>query len=189
MKRVIEVATAGAAVLALSMGMLTSASAAQPKLSSELLSVGQMPTGWSIYHQASSSGTGCLANILGPKGREQTAKVAFEDNGNSPLLEEAVATYSNAKTAYKKIATTLTNCKSVRGKGITGTVGQMSLSSYGNASEAFLVTLTSKDSTVDDDLLIVRKGNLIMGIQEADVSPIIVRQFQGFVVKALAKVK
>ena len=40
-----------------------------------------------------------------------------------------------------------------------------------------------------NDLLSVRKGNIIMGIQEADHPPVDVSQFQGFVVKALAKVK
>lgn len=40
-----------------------------------------------------------------------------------------------------------------------------------------------------NDLLIVHKGNIIMGIQEADHPPVDVSQFQGIVVKALAKIK
>jgi len=173
------------------MGMMTSASAFTPKLSSELLSIGQMPTGWSIYHQAPGGGTGCLANVLEPKGIKPTsyAKVAFEDNGNTPLLEEAVATYSNATTAYKKIAATLTNCKSVRGNGATGTVGQMSFPHYGTTSVAFSVSLVAQGTTIGEEFLIVRKGNVVMGMAEADFPPVDVSQFQGFVVEALAKVK
>ena len=132
----------------------------------------------------SGGGTGCLTNVLEPKGIKTTsyAKVAFEINGNPPLLEEAVATYSNATT-------TLTNCKSVRANEITGTVGQMSFLHYGNASAAFVLSATSQGTTVDVDFLIVRKGNVIMRIEEAAVSPVDVSQFQGFVVEALAKVK
>jgi hypothetical protein len=191
MKRTIGVAVA----IALSMGMMTSASASAPKLSSELLSVGQMPTGWSVDNSSGGSGIGCLANILEPKGIKQTshANVDFDDNGNTPLVEEKLSTYSNAKTAYKKVVATLNDCKHVSGtsggtKG-TGTVGQMSFPHYGNASAAFSVSLVTQGTTYGVDLLIVRKGNIIMGIQEADLPPVDVSQFQGFVVKALAKVK
>jgi hypothetical protein len=185
-----------AAAVALSMGMMSSASASTPKLSSELLSVGQMPTGWSVDNSSSSgSGVGCLANILEPKGIKQIshAGVALDDNGNTPLVTEKLSTYSNATTAYKKIVATLSACKRVSGTSggakTTGTVGQMSFPHYGNASAAFSLSLVIQGTTVGDDLLIVRKGNVVMGIQEADIPPLDVSQFQGFVVKALAKVK
>jgi len=191
MKRAIGVAVA----VALSMGIMTSTSASTPKLSSELLSVSQMPIGWSVYHQPASSGTGCLANILEPKGIKPTSKaqVAFKDNGHSSLLDEAVATYSNATTTYKKIVATLSACKRVSrtsgGIKATGTVGQMSFPHYGNASAAFSVSIVAQGTAIGDDLLIVRKGNVIMGIEEADGPTVDVSQFQSFIVKALAKVK
>src|ERR1035437_4436167 len=184
-----------AAAVALSMGMMSSASASTPKLSSELLSVGQLPTGWSVDNSSSSgSGVGCLANILEPKGTKQIshAGVALDENGNTPLVTEKLSTYSNATTAYKKIVATLSACKRVSGTSggakTTGTVGQMSFPHYGNASAAFSLSLVIQGTTVGDDLLIVRKGNVVMGIQEADIPPLDVSQFQGFVVKALAKV-
>jgi hypothetical protein len=192
MKRTIGVAAA----VALSMGIVSSvASASTSKLSSELLSVGQMPTGWSVDNSPSGSGIGCLKNILESEGIKPTsyAKVAFDDNGNTPLLQEAVATYSNAKTAYKKIVARLSVCKRVSGtsggtKG-TGTVGQMSFPHYGNASAAFSISLMTQGPTIGEHVLIVRKGNVIMGIVEADVPPVDVSQFQGSVVKALAKLR
>jgi hypothetical protein len=190
MKRTIGVAVA----VALSMGMMTSASASTPKLSSELLSVGQMPTGWSIDNSSSGSGPGCLANILEPKGIKQTshATVFFAGSGNIPVIEEALATFTNATTAYKKIVATLNGCKHIivttgRRKG-TYTVGQMSFPHYGNASSAFSVSIVAQGTTVGEDFLIVRKGNVVMGMIEADLQ-VDVSQFQGFVVKALAKVK
>jgi hypothetical protein len=176
------------------MGMMTSASASTPKLSSELLSVGQMPIGWSVDNSSSGSGIGCLANILEPKGIRQTshASVYFAGSGNRPVIEEALATLTNATTAYKKIVATLNGCKNISGtKGgvrATGSVGQMSFPHHGNASAAFSVSLVTQGTTIGEDFLVVRKGNVVMGIIEADLQ-VDVSQFQGFVVKALAKVK
>lgn len=169
MKRTIGVAV----VVALSMGMMTSASASTPKLSSELLRVNQMPTGWSVDNSSSGSGVGCLAAILEPKDIKQTSHVGvdFDDNDNTPLVAEKLATFTNAKTAYKKIVATLNGCKRVSGTSgrtkATGTVGQMSFPYYGNASAAFSVSLVTLGTTFGEDLLIVRKGNVIMGIAEA----------------------
>jgi hypothetical protein len=154
-----------------------------------------MPTGWSIDNSSSGGGVGCLANILEPKGIKQTsyASIDLDDNGNTPVVEERLATYSNATTAYKKIVATLSACKHVSGtsggvKG-TGTVGQMSFPHYGTTSAAFAVSLLIQGTTLGADLLIVRKGNVVMGIEEVDLPPVDVIQFQGFVVKALVKVR
>ncbi len=191
MKRTIGLAVA----VALSMGMMTSASASTPKLSSELLTIGQMPTGWNVDNSSGGGGVGCLANILESKGIKPTAyaKVVFDDNGSTPLLDQAVATYPSAKTGYTKIVARLSACKQVSGTSggtkATGTVGQMSFPHYGNASAAFSVSLVIQHTNVVEDLLIVRKGTVVMGIAEADLPPVDTSQFQGFVVKALAKVK
>ena len=194
MRRTIGVAVA----IALSMGMMTSASASTPKLSSELLSVGQMPTGWSVDNSSSSGSIGCFSStIMEPKGVTLTAKarVYFQSNAVNglPALNEKLATYSNLSSAYKKIVTTLTSCKSFSGKSggekTTGTIGQMSFTTYGTSSAAFAVDFTVAGTAAYEDLLIIRKGNVVMSIDEGNLSPVNVKQFQGFVVKALAKVK
>jgi hypothetical protein len=180
------------------MGMLTGASASTPKLSSELLSVGQMPTGWSLDNSSSSGGVGCYnSRIMEPKGVTQTAKteVQFQSSGATglPSIDEKLATYSNATSAYKKIVTTITNCNSFNGKyqgsKMVGTVGQMSFGTYGTSSAAFAVDFTVAGAAVYEDSLIVRKGNVVMSIDEGNLSPVNIKQFQGFVVNALAKVK
>ena len=190
MKRTIGVAAA----VALSMGMMTSASASTPKLLSELLSISQMPTGWSVDNTSSGSGPGCLANIVQPKGIKQTsnATVFFAGIGNIPVIEETLATFTNATTAYKKIVATLNGCKHIvvtsgARKG-TWAVGQMSFPHYGNASAAFAVSFVTPGPTISEDFFIVRKGNVVMGMIEADLQ-VDVSQFQGFVVKALAKLR
>jgi hypothetical protein len=181
------------------MGMMSSASAAQPKLSSELLSVGQMPVGWSVDNSSSSGGgVGCFnSRYMEPKGVTQTAKtvVYFQSSAANglPTLNEKLATYSNTSSAYKKIVTTLTSCKSFSGKyqghKMVGTVGQMSFGTYGTSSEAFAVDFTYAGTAAYEDSLIVRKGNVVMSINEGNLSPVNVKQFQGFVVKALAKLR
>jgi hypothetical protein len=158
-----------------------------------LLSIDQIPTGWSVVSSAGGGGAGCLSNTLEPKGIKQTAKasVSFEDNGNVPEVDEALATFTNAKTGYKKIVANLMACKHFSGKSggekVTGTVGPMSFPHYGDASAAFAVSFTVQGAAFGEDLLIVRKGNTVMGINEGDLAPVDVSQFQGFVQKAVAK--
>jgi hypothetical protein len=154
-----------------------------------------MPIGWSVDNSSGGSGVGCLATILEPKGIKQIARagISLDDSGNIPSITEELATFSNAGTAYRKIVATLDGCKHVSGTsgGVkeTGTVGAMSFPHYGNASAAFSVSLLVQGTTVGVDLLIARKGNVVMGILEGNVPSVDASQFQGFVVKALAKLK
>lgn len=192
-KRIIGTITLAGALVT-SAGILgTTASASSPKLSAKLPSIGQMPTEWAIASSSGGSGLGCLANLLEPKGVKQTgsASVDFEDNGNVPQLEENLATFANAKTGYRTIVAALARCRHVAGKlsghKETGTVGQESFPHYGDASEAFAVSFTVEGTTFGEDLVVVRKGNIVMGIDEGDLAPVDVQQLQGFVVKAMRK--
>jgi len=185
---------AGAFVLA-TLGIPTvppaSAAAGQP-LASRLLSISQMPAGWSV-DTSPSSGVGCLVRILEPTGIKQTgsAGVEFEHDGTVPAVVEKLATFSNAKIAYQRIVANLAGCKrlngTTRGVKVIGTVGEMSFPSYGDASEAFAARFTLEGTSVGEDILIVRDGSIVMGIDEGALAPVDTRQFQGFVVKALAK--
>jgi hypothetical protein len=142
----------------------TAASASPPKLSAMLLSIGQMPIGWVVYN-GPNTGLGCLANILEPKGIKLTAKASleFEGNGGLPGVIERLATFTNAKTGYKKIVANLTACKRLSVttgiQKVSGTVGQMSFPHYGNASEACEASLTLQGMAYGEDFLIVRKGS------------------------------
>jgi hypothetical protein len=196
MKRILATIAFAAALLvpACLLGTVaTVASASPPKLSTMLLSIGQMPTGWGVYNEP-SNGLGCLANVLEPKGIKQTAKasVEFVDNGSFPAVVERLATFTNAKAAYKKIDANLTACKHLSGttggQKFSGTVGQMSFPHYGNESAAFWANFTIQGAKYGEDLLIVRKGNIVMGIDEGNLAPVNVSQFQGFVKKAIKKV-
>ena len=171
----------------------TAAFATRPTLSSELLSVSQMPSGWSIDVQTGGGSPGCLANLFEPKGTRQTshATVNFVYNGKLPLVSEKLGTYTNAKTAYKKIVATLAGCKRVTGvsgsQKVTGTVAKLKVPSYGNASSAFAVKLDIQGTVIGNDIVIVRKGAVVLGVEEAGPPPVNEGQLQGLVAKALKK--
>jgi hypothetical protein len=167
-----------------------------PKLSAMLLTIGQMPTGWSVDNSATSgAGAGCFTSNFEPKGVTQTGSVsvAFAGGGNLPELDEGLKTFSDAKTAYQKILGNLASCKrfsgTVGGQKITsGTAGQMSFPHYGNASQAFAVDFTVDGTTLYEDLLFVLKDNIAMAIDEGDLSSVNLGQFESYVAKAVAKV-
>jgi hypothetical protein len=50
------------------------------------------------------------------------------------------------------------------------------------------VNFTIQGTAFYEDLLIVRKGNIVMGIDEGNLAPVKVSQFQGFVKKAIKKI-
>ena len=197
MRRFMAVSTAlAAAVFILSTAEVGSAAiTSAAKLQSEALTIGQMPAGWRVANSSGDSGVGCLANLLEPKGVTQihNAQVYYLGSGGLPLFDEKLATYPSPSAAYKKIAATISSCRIVKGafKGypVTGTVAPMSFSHYGNASVAYAMSLTSVHITVKYDYLIVRKGNVVLGILEGNIPSVSVSQFRGLVVKALAKIK
>jgi hypothetical protein len=174
------------------LGIGAAASAATPKLSTKLLTIAQMPTGWSVVSLKSGK-VGCLGDLLQPKGvtLTSTASTNFSSKAGVPVVEEKLATYANTKTGYSKIVANLAACKhfsgSLNGQKITGgTVRNISFSHYGNASEAFAVSYTIQATTVHEDLLIIRDANVVMGISEGNFGPVNTSQLQGFVNKAVA---
>ncbi len=191
MKRAVVFFVSFVAIALLPMGVAPRANASPPNLSAMLLTIHQMPTGWNVYDSSVGNG-GCLGNVLEPKGIKQTAEagVSYQRGGTVPDVNEAIATFTNASTAYKKIVADLVGCKHFSATTgelkVTGTAGHMSFPPYGNASEAFAVRFTISGLTFHEDLLIIRKGSIVLAIDEGDLS-VNVSQFQGFVKKAIAK--
>ena len=115
-----------------------------------------------------SDGVGCVHALLEPKGVTQTrsAQVYFLGTVDElPRFDEKIATYSNTKSAYKKIIATSTPvtpspdsstvCRS------PDRVAPMSFTHYGNASAAFAMTVSDSRGTLHYDYLIVRKGSVL----------------------------
>jgi hypothetical protein len=201
MRRTFRAAVIVTTSLSLALGV-TSVASSVPKsrLATQLLSRSQFPGGWSIANPSGSVQAGCLANVVGltsflvAKGVTQTsrARVLLEDNQSVPIVSEMLATYSNADAAYAQIVSALTRCKHVSGQifgaNVKGTLKEKSFAHFGNVSESFAAITSIMGTNFDEDVIIVRKGNVVMGIVEGGLPPISTHQFQGFITKALARV-
>ena len=192
MKRILAVVVA----VALSLGTMTLASASTPKLSNELLSISQMPIGWSVVHSGGSGGfSGCLAPKIGLK-PVASASVAFANGGNFPEVADDLASYGSTpvatiKKAFSAVITTLDRCRSVTlsGKKTTLQLGQMSFPQFGSQSAAYVFTFSVSGVNAAVDRLMARVGTTMVAVLEVDLGSVNVSQFRGFVTKALAKVK
>jgi hypothetical protein len=177
------------------------ATASTSRLASELITPAQFAKGWHIYTLSSGGvSDGCLSNVVGlsnvlsVKGVKQTAnaKVFIEDHQSVPVVSELLATYSNVSSAYASIVKSLAACKKVNAKifgvAVKGSMKETSLAHFGNASQAFLASTSVMGTTFDEDVVIIRKGDVVVGLIEGGLPPVNVHQFEGIVSKALARV-
>jgi len=183
-----------ATTLALASTSMVTASAS-PALSTHTITLSSMPSGWSLENN-SDNGVGCLYNLLEPPGIKQTsvAEVYFVHAGELPFVDEKIATYSNAKKAFKKIARTIAACHNPSGpfKGYqtTGTVTPFSYAKVASQSVAYqMVFKTSTNLTIYYDYLIARKDKVIVAVLEGSYPSVSSSQFASFVALALAKVR
>ena len=201
MGRTFRAAVTSTAVLALTLAFTSGeASSATARLSSELISATQMPKGWSVTNPTGSVQAGCLSDVVGlshvlfVKGIKQSssAKIFFEDNQSIPAAAEMLTTYADATLAYTKIVASLNACKHVSGdilgKTVTGTMKTKVFAHYGNESQAFTANTLIMGNKIDVDVLIARKGNVIVGVMEGGLPGFSVHQFQGLIAKAVAKI-
>jgi hypothetical protein len=163
------------------------ATVSQAKLSGELLTKSQMPAGWT-QSVSTSEGVGCVHDLLEPKGVTQTrsAQAYFLGTVDElPRFDEKIATYSNAKSAYKKIIATINACHDLTGLfdglEISGSVAPMSFKHFGNASATYAMTVSDSRGTLHYDYLIVRKGSVLGAFLEGSYPEVIASEFQSLV--------
>jgi hypothetical protein len=167
---------------------------ASPPLSTKTILLTSMPSGWSLENNG-DNGVGCLHNLLEPAGIKQTsvAEVYFVHSGGLPFLDEKLATYSNAKKAFKKIASTIGACHNpsgpFNGYQTTGTVTPFIYAKVGSQSVAYqMVFKTSTHLTIYYDYLIARENKVIVAVLEGSYPAVSSSQFGGFVSLAVSKV-
>jgi hypothetical protein len=196
-KRSLAVTAFAAIVVSLLLNgaVVTAASASKPKLSAMLLTIGQMPKGWSQVTTPpvrGQGGVGCYGSE--PKGIRQTASATvtfYRPDGVARvfLVGEGLKTYESVETAYRRIVVGLGSCKhfSANSAGLKvtgGTVERMRFAQYGDASEAFAVSYTGLGMRIHQYVLFARKGTIVMVLT---VSNLAKSRFQEFVQKAVAK--
>jgi hypothetical protein len=154
-----------------------------------------MPSGWSVEKSSSSGGVGCLHHSFAPPESHQTAsaEVTFTSKSGLELVEERLATFSiPGDQAFAKITGLFDSCKRVDAKSggaeVTGTVKHLALPGYGNQSAGYVVTLTSRGETVVDDLVVVHRGTILLGLEDGAFKAPALDQFERLVKLALAKI-
>lgn len=169
-------------------------------LSRKLLSVDEMPKGWSAIKSSGNRRLGCLAAILTNQGVKETAiaTISFARSGlKTPELDEDLVMYSGSTSdAFSRIAARANGCKKVsggiNGLPISGTVSELTFLHLGNQSDAYNVQLSvvAVHSNFGEDLLIERQGSVIMEIYEVSfVGSVNLSQFEHFAIVATAKLR
>jgi hypothetical protein len=131
-----------------------------------LLTVNELPTGWTVGHSSTLSGCGQ------PKGVKviQDVSASFSDGGNLQLAEQFKVYSIAVDAAYRKVLVPLDRCTHEKlvegGKSLTASFGQMSLRRFGNQSEAFDARVDRKGATTNIYEVVIRSGNIIVTITE-----------------------
>jgi hypothetical protein len=189
----LTVAVVAASAIMLAPSASYAGSISESKLSSELLTASQMPFGWTSS-STTDQGLGCLHDLLEPYGIKQTHTSQAYFLGtvdHLPRFDEKIATYANAKTAYKKIIATINSCHTtdgvVNGVKVTGTVAPMTFTHFGDASSTYAMVDSDVRGTLHYDYTIVRKGSVVGAFLEGSFPSVIASEFQALVEKGVAR--
>jgi hypothetical protein len=177
-------------------GSPASATTAQTTLRSKLLSLSDLPPGWTLSMlPASIKGiSGRCVVALSPKpGPGLTAvDVEFTDRGQPPLLVEEVASGSRVRARYRYINSVLKSCGSLTvsfaGSHEKATVRPLAFPKVGSSSSAYRITLpTTLGSNVGIDLVVARSGPYALVLEYSAMGTPSTSVLRSFAHQALAK--
>lgn len=181
-------------VVAMSWGLVAPAGAvtASARLHKKLLSVSQLPAGW--LHEGASSLEifGCPASAF-PSGSTAFATVSFNYKAAKafPLLTEGLGTFASSSSAFAAMAGGLGGCATVSGTAhgstFTGTIAKSSFGSYGNQSAGFTGKILLGGTTLALAVVIVRKGDELMVLEEGNTNSVSASGFRAFASAAAGK--
>jgi hypothetical protein len=171
----------------------TSGSTAAPDLQSQLIALGDLPSGWAVDNSDDDSGDSdspsCFKAADGTitKMSEAHAEANFAQSGGLPVLDEEIGYEPNGEAAsnYTKAVAALSSCKSVSfdggGTSFTGSMGQMSFEAVGSQSTAYTMNLSADNVGIVIDLVIFQVGDDFGVIEYGDLSPVDASDFQQYV--------
>lgn len=141
------------------------------ELKSKLITVAQLPSGWSVDNSSSSGSTGggCFANTnhIEARGGDIETSASFE-NGNLPDFNEELAGGRSLSTNFTKIEDYLNGCKKASitdsGTRYSGTIGAMSFPTVGSRSAAYQVSFRIKGLTLGIDIVLFQATSSIGGV-------------------------
>jgi hypothetical protein len=157
-------------VLPLMLTPLQAGAATASQVKQKLLSVSDLPDGWSV--QKGNSGGGSVSDLggcfKGLSSRPQAVKgvtraeIGFVD-GIFPAAAETLEEGKIAAARYTSFEHTLSKCSAVsvtaNGIKVSGTVGALSVPTIGNASAAYAINFTASGETLGIDLILFKEGS------------------------------
>lgn len=164
-------------------------------LRSQLLSVSDLPTGWSVDSSSSddSAAPACLRQVKAITHTAERAEAYFIKGTDLPTLGDSIGNYASAAVARQKFtsATAILNaCRDIsfdlNGTHITGSLGAMSFPKFGDQSAAWQMTLSAEGETAGGDAVLIQKGQEMTLLLLLDLSPS-TDDLQAFCTTAVAK--
>jgi hypothetical protein len=154
----------------------------------ELLTVADLPTGWSTTPVTSSGGSGfCGADSTTKDDSSGSVESDFVD-GQEPIFNESIVAYPALSVpSFNKAVGILDRCTSVQDSGTRLTVGRLSFPTIGTASAAYQFSGSDEGFTLDVDLVLARKGNQVLLIGYGGIGDPDITQLTSFARQAAAK--
>jgi hypothetical protein len=197
--RIRRTLAAAAALLLVASTLLSagtaSAAGSKPNARSKLLSVSDLPAGWSVNHSSTSgsAGSSCLAALKSPPKGGSRATASFADHGSFPVLSEVLATGSNESARWSTVNKHLAECKSITlGSGTGSYKASLAATSFptmGKQSAAYALTVVIKGVNIGIDLVLFRTVSYVGVVEYGDLGTPSLSQAQMFVGRALGKIK
>jgi hypothetical protein len=167
-------------------------------VNSQLLTLADLPAGWSVDNSGSSTGSiqGCDLKGLDLKSQESArAEAAYKMGTSVPSIDETIAAFSTAeraKNTYTEGTQVIDACKTFTitdsGQKYSGDVGQLSLgASYGDQTKAYQFTVGVQGFNLGIDLVAVLKGSEVMVFGYAELGTPDLATVNSLVAKATAK--
>lgn len=150
----------------------TTTATSAPNLTSELLTIADLPTGWSVDNSPinSASEPTCLKPLQQLTGSDARVMARFNGGANGlPSFEENIAHFpGGAAPGIAHFDQVLTSCRTVTfssgGQTSSATIGAMSFPKLGDESHAYQVALTFKGFTFGLDIIVAGRGNTAMSL-------------------------
>lgn len=161
-------------------------------LKSELLSLSQLPKHWVAASAEDPELPGCNATAF-PTNHTTLASTTFDYGAlkGFPQIVEVLAIYENVDKAFDSLAAGLNDCKNAKGskngKPFATTVSKLAFSSYGDQSAAYQGSVRFSGFSFAVDVLIVRKGKVLLELQEGNTSTVSTSAFHGLATTAVRK--
>lgn len=166
----------------------------QKQLKAKVLSVSNLPAGWSVNNSSSSSSgdQGCLSDVRNPPKHELKATASFAQ-GTAPILDEVLGAGPGSKATYSRLNRVLSSCKtytvSDNGQSETVHIGAMSFPPVGQQSSAFALTLTVEGINLGGNIVLFKADGITGAVVYADIGTPDITQTEAFVTEAVDKIE